>query len=147
IKVLGFGGPDMRAGLKLVVTPDREFGPDVPHVQASWKKSGGALPETQVHMHKYALKLEVDKPEGGKVKGKIHLSLPDDAKSFVAGSFALDAASFGPRIEGNVTIKGDATKPYKLGVSYLGHDASGKSRAGCCGISITPGTKAYVSSF
>ena len=147
IKLLGLGGLDIREGLKLVVTPDKEFGPDVPSVHASWKKSGGALPELQMHMGKYALKLEVGKPEAGKVKGKIHLCLPDEAKSFLAGSFALDAASFGlARIAGSVTIKGDANKPYKLSVSYLGHDTRGKSRGGHCGLPITPGTTASVSS-
>jgi hypothetical protein len=147
IKLLGLGGPDLREGLKLVVTPDKEFGPNVPHVHASWKKGGGALPELQMHMGKYALKLELGKPEGGKVKGKIHLCLPGQAKSFLAGSFALDAASFGlARIAGGVTIKGDANKPYRLSVSYLGHDASGKSRGGHCGFSVTPGTTASVSS-
>jgi hypothetical protein len=148
IKLVGLGGPDLREGLKLVVTPDKEFGPNVPHVHASWKKVGAALPETQMHMGKYALKLEVGKPEGGKVKGKIYLCLPDASKSFLAGSFALDAASVGlARIGGSVTIKGDANKPYRLSVSYLGRDASGKPRGGHCGFSITPGTTATVSSF
>jgi hypothetical protein len=151
IKLLGLGGPDLRAGLKLVVTPDKELGPNVPHVHASWKKGGGALPEPQMHLGKYALKyalkLEVGKPEGGQVKGKIHLCLPDEARSFLAGSFALEAASFGlARIEGSVTIKGDANKPYQLSVSYLGHDAGGKPRGGHCGFSVTPGTAASVSS-
>jgi hypothetical protein len=148
IKLLGFGDLDTREGLTLVVTPDKEFGADMPHVHASSKKSGGALPDTQMHMGKYALRLKLGKPKDGKVRGQIYLCLPDEARSFIAGSFALDAASFGlARIEGNVTIKGDARKPYKLSVSYLGHDASGKSRSGHCGFAITPGTAGFVSSF
>jgi|GEM_PF-1881745 len=147
IKLLAFGGSDTRGGLNLVVTPDKEFEFNVPHVHASWKKSGAALPETQMYMGKYALKLEIGKPEGGKVRGKIHLCLPDEAKSFLTGSFTLDAASFGQaRIEGTITIKGDANKSYKLSVSYLGHDASGKLHSSHCGFTVAPGDSGFVTS-
>lgn len=147
IKLLGFGDSVTREGLNLAVTPDKEFGLNVPHVHASWKKPGAPLPETQMYMDKYALKLEIGKPEGGKVKGKIHLSLPDAAKSFLAGSFTLDASSFGQaQIEGAITIKGDTKKPYNLSVTYLGQDTGGKPRSSHCGFTFSPGETGFVSS-
>jgi hypothetical protein len=142
IKLMGF----TEAGLNQVATPDKEFG--VPQVHVSWKQPGGTLPETQMHLSKYALKLEVGKPQGGRVPGKIYLCLPDQAKSFLAGTFTLDAASIGgARITGRVTIKGDASKTIKLSASYLGHDASGKLHSGHCGFSFQPGFTGFVSSF
>jgi hypothetical protein len=141
IKLMAFNDE----GLNRVVTPDKEFG--VPHIHASWKEPGGMLPQTEMHMGKYAMKLEVGTPQGGRVQGKIHLCLPDKAKSFLAGSFTLDAASIGvARITGRVTIKGDASKSYKLSVTYLGHDAGGKLHSSHCGFSIEPGMTGFVSS-
>jgi hypothetical protein len=147
IKLMMSGDSDTREGLNLVVAPDKEFDISAPHVQASWKKPGAALPETQMYMSKYALKLVVGKPEGGQVKGKIHLCLPDEAKSVLAGSFALDAAPFElARIEGTVTIKGDTNRPYNLSASYLGQDTGGKPHSSHCGFSLQPGTSAFISS-
>ena len=79
------------AGLKLTVRPDQPPGPDVPTVTAE-VTAGSPKPETKAsaYVNGYALTLELGKRDKGKVPGKIYLSLPTDAKDFLAGTFAAE---------------------------------------------------------
>jgi hypothetical protein len=43
--------------------------------------------ETSTHLRKYTMRLEFGTAKDGKIPGKIHLRLPDDAGSFVVGTF------------------------------------------------------------
>jgi hypothetical protein len=61
-----------------------------PHVHVLWKETGENLPESEVFMDGYTMKLSFDKASGGKLPGKIELQLPDEAKSSVTGSFVAE---------------------------------------------------------
>src|SRR5262249_14551288 len=133
--------------LKVEVKPDQEFGVHIPHVHMGAKKPGDPFANPEMFMSKYAMKLEMGKIEGGKLTGKIHLCLPDNAKSYLAGTFAIDATSVGvSRIVGNVGLPA-GTKEIKLSVGYLGHDKVGKLHSGWAGFAVGPQIDASVGSF
>lgn len=67
------------------ITRDEGFGS--PHIHMAWKTEGKDVPETKVFMKDYAMRLDFGENQEGKLPGKIYLSLPDDSKSYVAGSF------------------------------------------------------------
>jgi tetratricopeptide (TPR) repeat protein len=70
------------------VSSDHGFG--VPHIHMKWRPEGKDLPETEMFMKDYAMRLELGKRGDEVLPGKIYLSLPDDLKSFVAGTFKAD---------------------------------------------------------
>ena len=148
IKVIFFGATELGEGSKWEVGADNKFGASVPHIHTGWNVAGKQLPEMGMHINKYALKLEFGKAAGGKIPCKIHLSLPDAAKSFLAGSFSIDASAFaGSKVHGTITIKGEWKKPIKIDVGYVGQSAPGKPKSGYAGFTIAPGNFGSVSSF
>lgn len=114
-------------GLRLTVKPDQPAGPDVPVVILTNPPKPGQPPEQPQMIDKgYALTLEVGKRHKGKVPGKIHLSLPGDAKDFLAGTFVADwvrrpneapGPDDAPFIQGKIAIVG-ATEP-NAAVAYV----------------------------
>jgi hypothetical protein len=62
---------------------------DAPRIHLGYKIEGG-LNKGEVFMSKYSMKLEFGTPKDGKIPGKIHLRLPDDAGSFVVGTFEAE---------------------------------------------------------
>jgi hypothetical protein len=72
------------SGKIIEITPDRA--PPLPRVVVRWKdpQEKGA---TQSISHGYALKLAFGDALNGRIPGNIYLSLPDESKTFVAGSF------------------------------------------------------------
>ena len=64
-----------------------EHGYNAPHIHMKYRKEGKKVPETEMFMSKYAMRLEFGQIEGGALSGKIYLCLPDEEKSFVAGTF------------------------------------------------------------
>ena len=58
------------------------------HVHLGWKEDG--MNKYKVFSKGYALKLEFGTERDGKIPTKIYLCLPDNAKSFVAGTFETD---------------------------------------------------------
>ena len=75
-------------GKSFNITKDKGFGS--PHIHMSWKVEGKDVPETKIYMKDYAMRLDFGKRQKGGLPGKIYLSLPDDFKSYVAGSFLAD---------------------------------------------------------
>jgi tetratricopeptide (TPR) repeat protein len=67
------------------IATDHGFG--APHIHMKWRDGGKKAPETKIFMKDYALRLQFKKRENGTLPGNIFLSLPDDSKSFVAGTF------------------------------------------------------------
>jgi hypothetical protein len=65
----------------------REDGFGVPHVHMKYKVEGQDLPETEIFMDSYAMRLQFASVKEGKLTGRIYLSLPDESKSYVAGYF------------------------------------------------------------
>lgn len=110
---------------KVTVKPDQPTGPDVPLVLLT---RPGPEPKDPPFFDKgYALTLELGKREGGKVPGKVYLSLPGAEKEFLAGTFAAEyvrtaeeppGPDDAPFIQGKVTIAGSAGPP-GVRVGYL----------------------------
>jgi hypothetical protein len=64
----------------------------VPSVSLFWQE--GDLRVMQVFTNGFAMKLDFGKISGTKLPGKIYLCLPDEAKSFVAGTFTAEIQRF-----------------------------------------------------
>jgi hypothetical protein len=61
-----------------------------PHVYMRYPVEGQKLPGKETFTKNYAMKLEFGESENGEVPGRIYLCLPDEEKSFVAGTFTAD---------------------------------------------------------
>ncbi|MEJ2025430.1 MAG: hypothetical protein P8Y00_10545 [Deltaproteobacteria bacterium] len=58
-----------------------------PHIHVKWKEKGKDLPKTKIWMKGYAMLLEFGRQRGKELPGKIYLCIPDEMKSFLAGTF------------------------------------------------------------
>ena len=87
-------------GNKWETPTDKKFkfenatGADVPRVHVSWKEEGKTELTHQEFSEKYSLKLEFGPEKDRKLPGKIKLTLPDEGKSAVAGTFETDVRGF-----------------------------------------------------
>lgn len=79
---------EIAAGKILTVRPSDGLGG--PHIHFKYKVSGKDMPETEMFMEKFTMRLEFIETAGNQVTGKIYLCLPDENKSFVAGIFKAD---------------------------------------------------------
>lgn len=61
-----------------------------PQVTLSYKVEGSRLREKESFFDGFAMKLEFGTASDGKIPGKIHLRVPDKAKSFVVGTFEAE---------------------------------------------------------
>jgi hypothetical protein len=67
---------------------------NMPHVHMLWKEEGSATNKTKTFAKDFALKLQLGSADAaGKIPGKIYLCLPDGQKSYVAGSFDIEAVT------------------------------------------------------
>ncbi|MEK7697534.1 MAG: hypothetical protein AAB346_05320 [Pseudomonadota bacterium] len=66
----------------------------MPRVHVSWKEEGKTELTHQEFSEKYSLKLEFGPEKDRKLPGKIKLTLPDEGKSAVAGTFETDVRGF-----------------------------------------------------
>ena len=69
-------------------------GPGAPQIVLAWKEDGQNAPSEQKFTDKYTLVLEFGQEKDKKLPGKISLSLPDEVKSNVAGTFEADIKGF-----------------------------------------------------
>ncbi|MCR4300636.1 MAG: hypothetical protein NUV51_03425 [Sulfuricaulis sp.] len=69
-------------------------GPSAPQVVLAWKEAGQATSSEQKFNEKYTMVLEFGLEKDKKLPGKILLSLPDETKSQVAGTFEADIRGF-----------------------------------------------------
>jgi len=72
--------------------PKEEFGTK-PHIWMKWKEDGAKAPKSRCFTDRYALRLEFGELSGETLPGKIYLCLPDEEKSFVAGTFEVPVKS------------------------------------------------------
>lgn len=73
----------------LVVRPKHDPGDLAPHIHVHSAKKTGQGPDAAVYTDNYAMKLELRQEKDGQIRGTIHLCLPDNAKSFLAGAFTV----------------------------------------------------------
>ena len=72
---------------KYDVSIDQGFGS--PHIHMKWKEEDADVPTSKIFMKDYAMRLEFGEKEDEKLAGKIYICLPDEDKSYVAGSFSV----------------------------------------------------------
>jgi hypothetical protein len=56
-------------------------------IHMSHRKPGKPLPDTDMFQDRYSMHLQLGKANGDKIPGQIYVSVPDKAKSYVAGTF------------------------------------------------------------
>jgi hypothetical protein len=61
-----------------------------PPIHVKRRPSPKELPQGTAFADGYAMRLEFGKEKDGKVPGKVYICLPDEGKSFVAGTFILE---------------------------------------------------------
>ena len=84
-KIFLFGQESGFDGKKITVKPSQDFGK--PHIHLGRMVAGKNLPESKTFLNEYTMILEFGNTKNGKIPGKIHLRLPDEAGSFVVGTF------------------------------------------------------------
>lgn len=65
----------------------RTSGFSSPHIHMKWRAEGMDVPETEMFMDNYEMRLEFGILENGRLPGKIYVCLPDKMKSYVGGIF------------------------------------------------------------
>ena len=75
-------------GKTLLVKPNDGLG--VPHIHFRYRIADQGVPEIEIFMKNYTMKVEFGAASDHKIPGKIYLCLPDREKSFVAGAFEAD---------------------------------------------------------
>ena len=113
-------------GFKLVVKPDQDAGPTFPQLQID-RIAPDQTVKRQGYANGYAITLEFGKRDKGKLPGRIYLCLPDETKSYIAGTFQADvqrgpdelpASDEAPFVRGKITIVGLAQGQLEAG--YVG---------------------------
>ena len=61
-----------------------------PHIHMKYILEGRDLPETEMFMDNYVMRLDFGNMENNRLPGKIYICLPDEMKSFVGGTFMAD---------------------------------------------------------
>jgi hypothetical protein len=123
------------AGVRLVVRPDQKDGPDVPRVTVETPPPPGTTtPAITAFSNGYALTLEMKK-EKNRYTGTVCLALPDDAKSYMTGTFAVTRVRGGdtppgpddlPLVQGKVTVTGADAPVVVAGYVGAGVGADGQ---------------------
>lgn len=69
-------------------------GAATPHVRVRWRENGQSAPRQREYTEKYTLLIELGPERERRIPGKIHLALPDEQKSQVAGTFEAAVRGF-----------------------------------------------------
>jgi len=77
-------------------------------VVISWNEAGQDASREQKFTDKYSLQLDFGPEKNGKLPGKIHLTLPDEVKSSIAGTFEADIKGF-RLVNGKPDLMADST--------------------------------------
>ena len=127
-------------GAKYRVPPGQDF--EAPMVTVQWREQDQGVPESETVMNHHAMILEFGTKQAGKIPGRIDLSLPDEQRSFVAGTFVavLEGDTSEPgtgEIAGRITLKGSAPQGW-VSVECLGKNAEGELE--CAGGTLVAAT-------
>jgi hypothetical protein len=113
-----------------------------------YKEARQDFPKSEMFMEKYAMKLEFGKEADEKLPGKIYLCMPDEAKSFVAGTFVAEVAadpnqpprpSDAPYVTGRIALKGKDKDKLRLSAGYVGQTAKGETQSNLAGTDVVLG--------
>jgi hypothetical protein len=87
-------------------------GVGLPQVVVSWNEAGQEASREQKFTDKYSLQLEFGSEKNGKLPGKINLTLPDEVKSSIAGTFEADIKGF-RLVNGKPDLTVDSTDTFQ----------------------------------
>jgi len=116
---------NVAAGVKLTVTSEVKPGEVSAAPVIEWFNLSADKPSGYAHQNGYALTLELGKREAGKQVGKLAVSLPDGAKSYLAGAFTAEARRAAgeppgpdesPAVAGAVTLTGEPKGDLEVGL-------------------------------
>jgi hypothetical protein len=117
---------DLAKGTKLVVKVDQATGTDVPRLDTQSLQTNGAA-KLNSYANGYAFSLQLSPRDGTRQTGWLWLSLPDEAKSYVVGTFSATVLrTFDETPTG-------ADKPWLGGVVKLPANPTGELEAGIMG--------------
>lgn len=121
------------------IRPEMPEGPEVPPIVLSTPgKPGHMFPNG------YAMTLDLEPRKEGKLAGKVYLALPDDQKSYFAGTFVAAAPRLPieppgpedvPLINGSVTVNGAGPKPVLI-TGYAASPNGASSQVGIAALDI-----------
>ncbi len=83
-----FGQDGKFDGKEIKVKPNENS--NIAHIHMSRLVEKDGVPQNEMFSEKFAMKLEFGTARDGKIPGKIHLRLPDEAGSFVVGTFEAE---------------------------------------------------------
>jgi hypothetical protein len=63
-------------------------GDDSPKIEIGWKDEDGQN-QSDTFQDGYAMELKFDAAKGRRISGQIYLCVPDDSKSYIAGTFTI----------------------------------------------------------
>ena len=116
---------NLAAGVKLTVTSEVRPGEVSAAPVVEWFNLSADKPSGYAHENGYALTLELANREAGKQAGRVAVSLPDGAKSYLAGTFTAEARRAAgeppgpdesPAIAGVVAVAGGAKGDLEVGL-------------------------------
>jgi hypothetical protein len=87
-------------------------GSGVERVALVWRDDGQSAPAQQVFTDKYTLTLEFGPERDKKLSGRIHLVLPDDQKSNIAGTFTASIKGF-RFVDGKPDLTADSLETFQ----------------------------------
>lgn len=106
VKVMLPGSPwETPAGKNFKVT--ETGGAGTPQVALAWKEEGQSAPAEQTFADKYSMVLEFGPEKDKKIPGKIQLTLPDESRSNVAGTFEAEVRGF-RIVDGKADLSADS---------------------------------------
>jgi hypothetical protein len=138
------------AGKTYEIAPDA--GPGAPAISVA-RKTQERPAEPALFTDKYALRLEFGQESAGKLPGRVYLCLPDESKSYLAGTFTADIEpdyaklprpEESPCVVGRITFKGRASLEVITG--FLGVTTAGAPASNLTGTTIATGTETSVAS-
>jgi hypothetical protein len=120
-----------------------------PHIQLHYKVAGENFPKVDMFMEKYAMKLEFGKESDDKLPGKIYLCTPDEAKSYVAGTFVAEVMtdpsspprpSDAPYVVGTIALKGKDKEKLQINAGYVGQTVKAETQSNSAGMEVVVGS-------
>jgi len=157
VKILLSGGKgDTFSGKSYEVAPDANpatAAEPLPPVTLFCKGQDPQNPEPVIFTSRYALRLEFGQESDGKLPGKIYLCLPDETKSYVAGTFSAEVEpdySKPPRPDETPCVVGRIALPGKQEINVItglvGLTADGTPVSNLTGTALVPDVETSVSS-
>jgi hypothetical protein len=139
------------AGKTYEILPDN--GPGAPPISLARKGASPMPAEPTLFTEKYAMRLEFGQESDGKLPGRIYLCLPDEAKSYVAGTFTAEVEpefakpprpDEAPCVVGRIARKGRESMEVVTG--FIGLTSAGSPISNLTGTTVMTGTETSVAS-